>query len=166
MGLAPALHASLSRVSQATLIDISLHKFKFKLVNDSMNAFCIDFRHSYLQITLEISNHFSDVSIDIACSLHVTDLRNNNACMLYALEILRIHTTVSGDHYNNVIMSAMASQITNLTIAYSTVYSSTDQRKHQSYASLAFVRIIHKGPVTRKMFPFDDVIMRVGWRKL
>ena len=70
-------------------------------------------------------------------------------------------------HYNDVIMSAMASQITSLTIVYTTVYSNTDQRKHQSSASLVFVRGIHrgpvnsphKGPVTRKMFPFDDVIM-------
>ena len=60
-----------------------------------------------------------------------------------------------------------ASQITSLTIVYSTVYSDADQRKHQSSASLAFVRGIHRGPVnsphkwpvTRKMFPFDDVIM-------
>ena len=64
-------------------------------------------------------------------------------------------------------MSAMSSQITSFTIVYSTVYSGADQRKHQSSASLAFVRGIHrwpvnsphKGPVTRKMFPFDDVIM-------
>ena len=64
-------------------------------------------------------------------------------------------------------MSAMASQITSLTIVYSTVYSGADQRKHQSSASLSFMRGIHrwpvnsphKGPVTRKMFPFDDVIM-------
>ena len=70
-------------------------------------------------------------------------------------------------HYNDVIMSSMASQITSLTIVYSTVYSDADQRKHQSSASLAFVQGIHqspvnsphKGPVTRKMFPFDDVIM-------
>ena len=70
-------------------------------------------------------------------------------------------------HYSDVIMSTMASQITSLTIVYSSVYSGTDQRKHQSSASLAFVREIHrwlvnsphKGPVTRKMFPFDDVIM-------
>ena len=53
----------------------------------------------------------------------------------------------------------MASQITSLTIVYSTVYSRADQRKHQSSASLAFLRGLHKGPVTRKMFPFDDVIM-------
>ena len=70
-------------------------------------------------------------------------------------------------HYNDVIMSAMVSQITSLTIIYSTVYSVADQRKHQSPASRAFVRGVHrwsanspqKGPVTRKMFPFDDVIM-------
>ena len=56
-------------------------------------------------------------------------------------------------------MGAMTSQITSLTIVYSTVYSGADQRKHQSSASLAFVRELHKGPVTWKMFPFDDVIM-------
>ena len=70
-------------------------------------------------------------------------------------------------HYGDVIMGAIASQITSLTIVYSIVYSDADQRKHQSYASLAFVRGIHrrpvnsphKWPVTLKMFPFDDVIM-------
>ena len=64
-------------------------------------------------------------------------------------------------------MSAMASQITSLTIVYSTVCSVADQRKHQSSASLVFVRGIrrwrvnspHNGPVTRKLFPFDDVIV-------
>ena len=49
-------------------------------------------------------------------------------------------------HYNDVIMSAMASQITSLTIVYSIVYSDADQRKHQSSASLAFVR--GNSPVT------------------
>ena len=62
-------------------------------------------------------------------------------------------------HYNDVIMSTIASQITSLTIVYSTVYSGTDQRKFQSSASLAFVRGINRWP--RKMFPFDDVIMLV-----
>ena len=65
-------------------------------------------------------------------------------------------------------MGAMASQTTSLMIIYSTVYSGADQRKHQSPASLAFVRGIHrwpvnsphKGPVTRKMVPFDEVIMK------
>ena len=70
-------------------------------------------------------------------------------------------------HYDDVIMSAIASQITSLTIVYSTVYPGADQRKHQSSASLAFMWGIHRGPVnsphkwpvTRKMFPFHDVIL-------
>ena len=72
-----------------------------------------------------------------------------------------------GHQYNDVIMGAMASQITSLTIVYSTVCSGPDQRKHQRSAPLAFVRGIHRSPVTsphtglvtRKIFPFDDVIM-------
>ena len=71
-------------------------------------------------------------------------------------------------HYGDVIMGAIASQITRFTIVYSTFYSDADQRKHQNSASLAFVWGIHQGPVnfphkwpvTRKMFPFDDVIMQ------
>ena len=74
-------------------------------------------------------------------------------------------------HYNDILLGAMASQITSLTFVYSTFYSGADQRKHQSSAPLAFVRGIHrwpvnyphKWPVTRKMFPFDDVIMKRVW---
>ena len=70
-------------------------------------------------------------------------------------------------HYGDVIMGAIASKLTRLASVYSTVYSGAGQRKHQSSASLAFVRGIHRGPVNsphkwpvpRKMFPFDDVIM-------
>ena len=47
-------------------------------------------------------------------------------------------------HYDDVIMGAMASQITSLTIVYSTVYSDAYQRKHLSSASLAFVRGSHR----------------------
>ena len=74
------------------------------------------------------------------------------------------HWLRSGHHYTDVTMSPMASKIASLAIVYSTVYLAADQRKHQSSMSMAFVRIIHrnsphKRPVTRKMFPFDDVIM-------
>ena len=70
-------------------------------------------------------------------------------------------------HYSDVIMGATGSKSTSLTIVYSAVYSDADQRKHQGSASLAFVWGIHrwpvnsphKWPVTRKMFPLDDVIM-------
>ena len=73
----------------------------------------------------------------------------------------------TASHYDDVIMTMLASQITSLPVVCSIVYSDVNQRKHQSSASLAFVREIHRGPVnfphkwpvTRKMFPFDDVIM-------
>ena len=68
-------------------------------------------------------------------------------------------------------MGAIASQITNLRIVFSNVYSDADQRKHQSSASQAFVRGIHrwpvnsphKWPVTQKMFPFDDIKMGLSF---
>ena len=63
-------------------------------------------------------------------------------------------------------MGMMVSQITSLTIVYSTVYSGADERKYQSSASLLLrgihqspVNSPHKRPVAQKMFPFDDVIM-------
>ena len=70
-------------------------------------------------------------------------------------------------HYNDIIMNAMASQITGVSIVYSTVCSGADQRKHQNSTLVALLRGIHrwpvncphKGPLTRKIFPFDDVIM-------
>ena len=79
-------------------------------------------------------------------------------------------------HYSDAIIGATASQITSLTIVYATVYSGANQRKHQSSPPLASVRYwpfvrgirrwpvnsLHKWPVTRKMFPFVDVIM---WQK-
>ena len=79
----------------------------------------------------------------------------------------QIRDDVNTWHYNEVIMSAVASQITSLITVYSTVYSGTDQRKHQSSALLAFVWGIHrrtvnsphKWPVTRNIFPLDDVII-------
>ena len=71
-------------------------------------------------------------------------------------------------HYSYAIMSAMAFQIIDVLIVCLTVCSGAIQRKHQNSASLAFVTRIHrwpvvsshKGPVTRKMYLFDDVIMR------
>ena len=70
-------------------------------------------------------------------------------------------------HYSDVIMSVMAFQITCVSTVCLTFCSGADQRKQQSSMSLASVGGIHwwlvnsphKGPVTWKMFPFDDVIM-------
>ena len=100
--------------------------------------------------------------------------------IIFAIRMLRTHRSLFAlvnlwkpwrqnhvSQYSDVMMGAMASQITSVSIVYSTVCSGSDQRKHQRSASLAFVRGIHrwpvnsfhKGPVTWKMFPFDDVIM-------
>ena len=102
-------------------------------------------------------------------------LEDVRALYFVAIEVLwKLHFTtetpfpfISSYHYSDVIMNTMASQISSLTMVYSTVYLGADQRKHQSSASLAFVRGSHRGPVnsprkwpvTRKIFPFDDVIM-------
>ena len=71
-------------------------------------------------------------------------------------------------HYSDVIMSTMASQITDILIVCSTICSGTAQRKHQKLHvtglcegnSPVIGEFPHKGPVMWKMFPFDDVIMR------
>ena len=76
-------------------------------------------------------------------------------------------------HYGDVIMSAMVFQMTSLVIVCSNVYSGTDQRKHQSSASLAFHwnspvtdESPTQRPVTRKMFPFHGFIMKFTGSKL
>ena len=70
------------------------------------------------------------------------------------------HWCLLDHHYNDVIMGTMVSQISSLTMF--TQPFIRVQRKHQSSASLAFVRGIHRSPVTRKVFPFDDVIMIIS----
>ena len=74
---------------------------------------------------------------------------NYDSMTLYTKTSVYIHkpNQATWFHYNDVIMGAMASQITGLMVVYSTVYSGTDQRKHQSSASLALVRGIHRWPV-------------------
>ena len=89
------------------------------------------------------------------------------ALNMFVIHINMTLASTSKQHYSDVIMGTIESQITSLTIVYLAVYSGADQRKHQSSTLLAFVRGIHrspvisphKGPVTRKVFPFDDVIM-------
>ena len=98
-------------------------------------------------------------SIDSAVELLQSCTKPSKLCVCMMMILV--------SHYDDVIMTMLASQITSLTVVYSIVYSGVNQRKHQSSASLAFVREIHRGPVnfphkwpvTRKMFPFDDVIM-------
>ena len=103
------------------------------------------------------------------CQFYIRQRNSLHDILFISIGSPRLEVMWSFAHYNNVIMSAMTSQITSFTSVYWTVDSGADQRKRQSSASLAFVRGIHrrpvnsphKEPVTRKMFPFDEVIMWV-----
>ena len=67
-------------------------------------------------------------------------------------------------HYNDVIMTTVASQITSITVVYSIVYSGADQRKHQSSASLAFVWGIHRtGEFPAQMASYKENVS-IWWR--
>ena len=89
-------------------------------------------------------------------------------CHHVTVPLVHAHTK-SYQHNSDVIISPITSQITGVSMVCSAVCSGADERKHQSYMSLDFVRGInrwlvnspYKGPVTRKMFPFDDVIMKM-----
>ena len=77
---------------------------------------------------------------------------NQHFQLLYTAAIsfwgtLKVTVLYRMSHYGDAIMSMMASLITSLTIVSATVYSGEDQRKHQSTASLAFLRGIHRWPV-------------------
>ena len=69
-----------------------------------------------------------------------TDIQTDDAETSQDLAVRGLMTK----HYSDVIMTTIASQITSLTIVYSTVYSDADQRKHQSSSSLASVWGIHR----------------------
>ena len=117
------------------------------------------------------------------CTSYVKRHNGNTTFTLFTIAQKNVHVEILSEqakrvpnnnkhyyqHYDDVILSLKASQITSRTSVYSTVYSGADQRKHQRFVTLAFVRRIHGGPVnsphkrpvTRKMFPFDDVIMNI-----
>ena len=130
---------------------------------------CVGQRHIHIT---HASRMFWTISIDRNCyrdeiELNTSITRTIPETFLLVTISLTSPSPPVFTHYSDVIIGAMESQIISLTIVYLTVYSGADQRKHQSSASLAFVRGIHRWPVnsphkwsaTRKMFPFDDVIM-------
>ena len=93
-------------------------------------------------------------------------------CRILSTSISQSTVSLPNSHYSDVIMSKVSSQIPGVSMVCSAVYLGVDQRKHQRSASVPFVRGIqrwhmnspHKGPVARKMFPYDDVI--VGSRQM
>ena len=67
-------------------------------------------------------------------------------------------------HCSDVIMGAAASQITGVSIVYSTACPGTDKRKHQSSATLAFVRGIHRSPVISSQMVSNAEKVSIWWR--
>ena len=110
---------------------------------------------------------------DIGVRFTGTFTETNNEFRVWLFNVIYETHRIQSIHYSDVIMSVIASQITGVSIVCSTVCWGADQRKHQSSASLAFVRGIHrwpvdsrhKGPVTRKTFPFDDVFILLYTRR-
>ena len=98
------------------------------------------------------------------------DANSNNALYLFIIFGL-IDNNDQGICYvwlhmwhSDVIMGTMTSQITSLAIVYLTVNSGTDQKNTKAPRHWPLWEVFagespNKGPVTRKMFPFDDVIM-------
>ena len=148
------------------ILVVKIYLYQIWRVLPSSNPNSVYAKENMLYIAI-LENH------NVTCKKFIEDYRDTMWSMSTTGFIERAlirKNRASTEHYNGVIMGAIASQITSLTIVYSIVYSDADQRKHQSSASLAFVRGIHWGPVnfphkwpvTRKMFSFDDVIMN-GW---
>ena len=93
----------------------------------------------------------------------------NTHCLYYMRQPqLVIMSTGYTDHYNDVIMSAVASQITSLTIVYS--INRWFRRRSKKTSKLRVTGLCagnspgtgefpHKWPVSRQILPFDDVIM-------
>ena len=151
-----ALTRGVKHIHDAVLCTVAILSLKPSYANDIYINICLYFNESAM------ANSWSYGRIKGIISMHMSIIFFLRYTQLVVCNILHMLF-----HYDDVIMGAIASQITSITIFYSIVYSDIDKRKHQSSASLAFVRGIHRGPVnsshkwpvTRKMFPFDDVIM-------
>ena len=173
-------YANLEGCSQR-LAFVKVHKIVLIEIDCTLNALpCVEWlrvvsRHTGCDYVLFISEEgrATLVAITRTAMLVTCHSVKSYLSVVSPVQPLPVHCEVLqrfhfvAPHYCDVMMSAIASQITSLTIVYSTVYSDADQSKHQSSASLAFVRgnsprtgdSPHKWSVTRKVFLFDDVIM-------
>ena len=143
-------------------IVLQIHQLFSNTQHELLKSMCEHRTLSFINITFCIS---TCVQLVLWCKFVVSICRFIVQPWFYL--VVNICFSAICYHYDDVIMSTIASQITSLTIVYSIVYPGADQSKHQSSVSLAFVWGIHRGPVnsphkwpvTQNMFPFDDVIM-------
>ena len=104
--------------------------------------------------------------------VHILQMDINDAMSILQkaqAKLISCQVELRSAHYNDVIMSTMGSQITGISIVYSIVYSGWSKQTSKLRVtglcggnSRWPVKSPHKGPVTRKMVPFDDVIMHMS----
>ena len=148
-------HGTLTMLSCRRAYKTGYQRQHMRLTNTWSRFPACKFPNSLQQSVLRSSLCVYDQQDNIHCGPSSCLMHLQNTCILISFK------------YNNVIMSTIASHITGVSFVRTTVSSGADQRKHQSSASLAFVTEIHrwpvnsphKGPVTRKMFSYDDFIM-------
>ena len=108
----------------------------------------------YLEINLNVYRHELFIIPALLTFILIWRYLFDNFVQRYRNSIVEEEANIQTPlkHYDDVIMTTLASQITSLKIVYSIVYSGVDQRKHQSSASLAFVRGIHRFPAQRASY--------------
>ena len=165
-----------NKVSDVVTVKMTVKRFRF--LSNHINVFCLfDSCSVKVKEMIVLGFFFTSGHTIFTCLTTFMSFHGDFGIILSEIHIkLSIHVIIliiTPDshvtaHYNDVIMNAMASQIISVLIVCSIVCSVPDQGKHRSPASLAFVRGIHrwpvdpthKGPVTRIILPFDDVIMQ------
>ena len=153
-------HSDLNKIKGSTLVTPTLTAYMTWTTGPSWhdwNTVTSHDRHGFPR------HRLLEYLLPSGCSVATTKTKHS------ITDIFRELTDDQWFHYCDLIMSAMASQITSLTIVYSTFYSDADQRSKKT-SKLCVTGLCagnspvtgefpHKWPVTRKMFPFDDVIM-------
>ena len=153
-----------------TYADVSTGETCNHVSKDCLSNYSWWYHQSVLEMTVTFPDEHWHKSLTFGCVL----LCKNYIIFTFDRQPARVFVNITHynsavqatHHYSDVIMSAVASQMTGVSINCSTVYSGRST-KYQSTASLVSVRGIyrspvaspHKGPATQKMFPFDDVIM-------
>ena len=119
---------------------------------------------SEVRIKIKNLNFFMEMHLKISSAKWRSFFRVSWCGGAWIHRILELLT--EGRHYGDVIMGAIASQMTSLTIVYSTTYFRRSKKASKLRVtglcvgnSPVPVNSSHKWPVTRKTFPFDDVIM-------
>ena len=122
----------------------SFKKMHFKMSSVRCRPFCLGF--NVLMHKLSHSELiFAWCWIAMSGGFHWVQHRCDEISNIYNKRMFIITSSSSACYYTDVIMGTTASEITSLTVVYSTVYSDADQRKHQSPTSLAFVWGTHRG---------------------